>query len=238
MEWTRTDAARRRIVVVALIIGPLLAALSAAIGLGTDGGGMREQFASMGAHAQTILVQDVLETAGFLLVLAALAGATQALRLRGGTLGTIGAILAILGTAGFSISNATGLAVVALAQQPNQDAAFQTAMALTDDSVLATAGTMGFVLELLAQAGMLLVMIGLVRARLVSAWVLTLPVLGIAVNAIGGMMAATLVADLLLLAAGIWIAVRIARCSRQQWLGNAGAQPSQKASPRLARSAR
>jgi hypothetical protein len=36
-------------------------------------------------------------------------------------------------------------------------------------------------------------------------------------------MVATLVADLLLLAAGTWIAIGLARCSRVQWLGGATA---------------
>jgi hypothetical protein len=67
---------------------------------------------------------------------------------------------------------------------------------------------------------MLLVIIGLIRARLISAWVLPLPVVGIAVNAVVGTLVATLIADLLLLAAGTWIAIRIARFTRRQWLGD------------------
>ncbi|WP_029145455.1 hypothetical protein [Microbacterium luticocti] len=219
MGWTRTDAARRWIVVVGLVVGPLLAAVSVAIGLGVDGDDMRAQFASMGAHATTVLAQDVLETVGFVLVLASLAGAAGALRTRGGVLGTIGAALAVPGIAGFAISNATGLAIVALAQQPDQDAAFRTAMAISGDGALATMGTVGFVLEILAQLGMLLVILGLVRARLVSVWVLPIVVVGIAVNAVVGTMAATLAADVLLFAACTWIAVRIARCAPAQWLG-------------------
>lgn len=219
MEWTRTDAARRWIVVSGLVAGPLLAVLSVTVGIGLGGDSMRAQFASMGAHASTVLTQDVLETAGFVLVLAALAGATGALRVRGGAFGTVGAALAVVGITGFAVSNATGLTVVALAQQPDQDAAFRTAMAVTSQGVLATAGTLGFALELLAQAGMLLVFVGLVRARLASFWVLPITVLGIAVNAVVGTMTATLVADVLLLAVCGWTAVRIARCSHQQWLG-------------------
>ncbi|GAA3770738.1 hypothetical protein GCM10022240_23720 [Microbacterium kribbense] len=146
----------------------------------------------------------------------------------------LGAALAVVGPAGFSISNATGLTIVALAQQPDRDAAFQTALAVTGDTVLGTVGTVGFVLEIVAQLGMLLVIIGLVRVRLVNAWVLPLPVLGIAVNAVVGTMAATLVADLLRLAAGTWIAIGLARGNRAQWLG---AAPPPAAQGRRARAA-
>nr|WP_274635610.1 hypothetical protein [Microbacterium bovistercoris] len=221
MEFTRTDAARRRIVVGALILGPVLAVTSAAVGLSAGGGdgGMRAQFESMAAHASTILAQDLLETFGFMLTLAALAGATQALRTRGGALGTIGAVLAILGIAGFSMSNATGLAVVALAEQSDQDAAFTMAKAISGGGVIGTAGTVGFVLEVLAQIGMILVIAGLVRARLMPVWVLVPVIVGIGVNAVVGTMAATLVADVLLLATCAWIAVRLARCARSAWLG-------------------
>ncbi|WEG10364.1 hypothetical protein PU630_07395 [Microbacterium horticulturae] len=218
-EWTRTDAARRWIVVAGLVVGPVLAALSVVVGIRLGGADMRAQFTSMGAHAGTVLAQDVLETAGFVLVLAALAGATGALRVRGGTLGTVGAALSVVGITGFAASNATGLAVVALAQQPDQDAAFRTAMAMSSQGVLATAGTLGFALEIVAQVGMLLVFAGLVRARLASVWVLPIVVVGVAVNAVVGTMAATLVADLLLVAVCVWTALRVARCSRAQWLG-------------------
>jgi hypothetical protein len=221
MEWTRTDAARRWIVVSALVAGPLLTAVSVTVGIGLGGADMRAQFASMGAHGGTVLTQDVLETAGFVLVLAALAGAAGALRRRGGALGTIGAALAVVGITGFAVSNATGLAVVALAQQPDQDAAFRTAMALSSQGVLATTSMLGFALEIVAQAGMLLVFAGLVRARLASVWVLPIAVLAMGVNAVVGTMTATLIADVLLLAVCGWTAVRIARCSHEQWLGQA-----------------
>ncbi|WP_417562613.1 hypothetical protein [Microbacterium sp.] len=222
ITWTRTDAARRWIVVSGLVVGPLLATISVAIGMSPGGDDLRAQFAAMGAHATTVLMQDVLETAGFALVLAALAGATSTLRTRGGLLGTIGSVLAVVGIAGFGVSNATGLAVVALAQQPDQDAAFHTAVAMSSNGVLATMGTVGFALEVVAQVGMLLVFTGLARGRVVSVWVLPIVVIGIGVNGVVGTMVATLAADALLLAACTWTAVRIARCSHAQWLGQAG----------------
>lgn len=221
MEWTRTDAARRWIVVSGLVLGPLLVTASAALGIGHDSGSMRAQFERMGANASQILAQDLLEALGFLVVLAALAGAAQALRARGGAVGTIGAVLAVVGTVGLSMSNAAGLAVVALAGLPERDSAFTMAEAISSGGVLATAGTVGFALEVLAQLGIVLVVVGLIRARLVSLWVLLPVVVGIAVNAVVGTIEASLVADVLLLATGAWIAMRLARCDHEQWLGGA-----------------
>jgi hypothetical protein len=44
-------------------------------------------------------------------------------------------------------------------------------------------------------------------------------VVGIIVNLAGGIMLTTLLAGILLLATGCWIAVALARCNHQAWLG-------------------
>lgn len=219
MEWKSVDGVRRWFVVVALVLGPVLAVLSVVVGLGPEPESMRESFDVMATRSPQILAQDLLETAGFALVLAALIGAATALRSRGGALGLIGVVLAYAGIVGFAISNASGLGIVALAQLPDRDAAFETAVAVTSDGPLAVAQTAGMVLEIAGQLGILILILGLWRARLLPLWVLIPVVLGILVNAVVGTLLATLVADVLLLATGAWIAVRLARASHGAWLG-------------------
>jgi len=223
MYWTPTDARRRWIVVCGLIIGPVLLALSVAINLTPPGESMRADFDSMAQHPGLIVAEALLETIGFMLVLAAFAGAAHALRGRGGTLGTWGAALSIIGIPGFALSNANGFTLAELAQLPDRDAGFATAMAITSSDTAALTGTVGTVMEVLGQIGILLVIGGLMRARIVRIWPLLIVVVGIVVNVAIGIMLTTLIADVLLLAASTWVAVRLARCGRDAWLGSPGA---------------
>jgi hypothetical protein len=223
MDWTRTDAVRRGIVVAGLIIGPVLLVLSIVINLAPAGESMRADFDAMGQRAGLVAAEALLETLGFTIVLAALAGATQALRARGGTLGTLGAVLAILGIIGFSYSNANGFVLAELAQLPDHDAAFDTAGALMSSDIAGIVGTLGTALELLAEVGIVLVICGLVRAHIVRVWVLIPVAVGILINLVIGDMVSTLIADLLLLGTCVWIALRLARTTPRVWLGEPAA---------------
>lgn len=219
MNWTRTDSIRRWIVVAGLIIGPILLVLSVVINLTPPSESMRADFDHMAANPGLIVAEALLETIGFTVVLAALAGSTQALRSRGGALGTWGAVLSILGIVGFSFSNANGFVLAELAALPDHDAAFSTAGALMSSDTAGTVGTIGMVLEILGQIGILLIIVGLIRARRVRIWAIIPVVVGIIINFVGGIMVTTLVADVLLLAVCIWVAVRLSRCSHEAWLG-------------------
>ncbi|MEO6942077.1 MAG: hypothetical protein ABI238_03555 [Terrimesophilobacter sp.] len=218
MNWTPTDARRRWIVVAGLITGPALIVLSVAINFTPPSDSMRMDFDSMAANPGLIVAEALLEAIGFMVVLASFAGATQALRTRGGVLGIWGAILAIIGIVGFSFSNANGFALAELAQLPDRDAGFATAMAITSGDTASLVGTIGMAMEILGQVGILLVIGGLIRARLVPFWPLLI-VVGMVANAVISTMLTTLVVDLLLLAACSWIAVKLARCSHEAWLG-------------------
>lgn len=218
MHWTRTDATRRMIVVVGLIVGPVLNVLSVAINLSPPES-MRASFDAMAANPGLIVAEDFLETFGFMIVLAAFAGATQALRWRGGTLGTWGAALSIVGIVGFALSNASGFQLAQLAQLPDRDTAFAMAKSMTSGDLAGTVGTVEMTLEVAGQIGILLVIGGLIRARVTKIWPLLFVIVGVIVNATIGLMVTTLIADLLLLAAGTWISVSIARSSHEVWLG-------------------
>jgi hypothetical protein len=211
-------------VVAGLIAGPLLLVLSVAINLTAPTESMRADFDAMTARSGLIVAEAFLESFGFMIVLAALAGATQALRGRGGALGTWGAVLSILGIVGFSMSNANGFTLAALAQLPDHDAAFDTANAIMSGDTIAVAGTITMGLEVAGQVGIVLVIVGLIRARLVSVWLLILVAAGIVLNFVGGTMLTTLIADVLLAVVCTWIAVRLARAPNQVWLG--AAEPS------------
>jgi hypothetical protein len=219
MHWTRTDALRRWIVVAGLIIGPALLVLSVVVNFSPPRDSMRADFEAMTANPGIVVAEAWLETLGFMIVLAALAGSTQALRARGGALGTTGAALAMLGIVGFSQSNANGFTIAEIAALPDHDAGFATASALMSGEIAGTVGTIGLGLEMLGQLGILLVIIGLIRARIIPVWPLLMVVVGIIVNLAGGIMLTTLLADILLLATGCWIAVALARCSQRAWLG-------------------
>jgi len=221
MKWTRIDATRW-IVVSGLIVGPALLAASVLINLTPPGESMRADFDTMAQRSGLIVAEALLETIGFMIVLACFAGASHALRARGGALGTWGAALSITGIVGFSFSNANGFTLAELAQLPDRDAAFGTAMAITSSETAALTSTIGTAMEVLGQIGILLVIGGLMRAHIVRIWPLLIVVVGMIVNVVIGMMLTTLIADLLLLAASTWIAVRLARCDRDAWLGAAG----------------
>ena len=78
-------------------------------------------------------------------------------------------------------------------------------------------------LEIVAQLGMLLVLVALWRGRLIPIWPPVLCVVGILVDAVVGTIEATLVADALLLAVMVWVAILFARIPREVWLGTAEA---------------
>ncbi|MEO7147889.1 MAG: hypothetical protein ABIW81_07175, partial [Terrimesophilobacter sp.] len=128
MHWTPTDAVRRWIVVAGLIIGPAVLVLSVAINFSGPSDSMRSDFNKMAENPSLIVLEALLETIGFMIVLAAFAGSTQSLRSRGGALGTSGAVLSIVGIVGFSFSNASGFTLAELAQLPDHDSTFATAM--------------------------------------------------------------------------------------------------------------
>jgi len=216
MSWTRTDTARRWVVIIGLVVGPVMLTISNAFIIQAQGNSMRAVFDAMTANPSILVVQSLLEGIGFMITFASFAGAAQATRLRGGALGTWGAALCIVGILGFALSSGRGLTFFTLAQLPGHDAGFTAAAAVAGDSANSTIQT---VLTLAGQLGICLVIGGLIRARVSRIWPLLLVIAGIIVNSVFGMILTTLVADLMLLAASAWIALALARSSRETWLG-------------------
>lgn len=219
MQWTRTDTTRRSIVVAGLIIGSVLLALSSAVILNTPAESMRASFDAMTANPGLIVTAALLETVGFMIVLASFAGSAQALRSRGGALGTWGAALSIVGIAGFALSNATGFEMAAFAQIPDHDAAFAMAKSVMFGDVSGAIGSIEMVMEIAGQVGIVLVIGGLIRARITKIWPLLIVIAGIVVHFAVGLLVATFIADLLLLVGSTGVAVSLARSTHDAWLG-------------------
>lgn len=217
MYATSTDAVRRRIVIAGLIVGPVLLMLSNAFTI-PETGSMRTDFDAMAANPWMLLTESLLEAIGFATVFASYAASTHALRSRGGGLGTTGAVLCMIGILAFSLSAAGGLFLSVVAQMDDKEAGFAAGSALAADGVT---GTLLIVLMMLGEAGICLVIGGLLRARIVRLWPLLLVLLGIvADNVLPGMLSA-LVADLLLLVASVWVAIALVRAPIAAWLGEA-----------------
>jgi len=216
MESTSTDAVRRRIVVTGLILGPLLLLLLSNAFIIPDAESMEATFDAMAANPWMLLTESLLEAIGFAIAFASYAGAAHALRSRGGALGTVGAALCMVGILGFTLSASGGLFLYVVAGMPDKGAAFAAGSALAADGVT---GTLLMVLMVLGEAGICLLIGGLLRARLVPIWPLLLVLAGVvADNVLGGILA-SLVADLLLAVASVWVAIALARAPRAAWLG-------------------
>jgi hypothetical protein len=216
MNWTSTDAARRRVVVAGLIAGPAVLLASNAFIVLDAPGGMRAEFDAMAAQPWLLLVQSVLEALGFTIAMASYAGVPHALRTRGGAFGTWGAALCIIGILGFVLSAAGGLFLYVVARIPDHDTGFAAGAALNADPVT---GDLIMVLTLAGEVGVCLVVIGLMRARLVSFWPLVIVIAGIVADYVLPSVFSGLVADALLLAASAWIGVALARAPKDAWLG-------------------
>jgi len=216
MHSTSTDVTRRRIVVIGLIVGPLLLVLSNAFTI-QESDSMRSTFDAMVASPWMLFAESLLEAVGFTIALASFAGSAHALRARGGALGTVGAVLCMLGILGFSLSAAGGFFLYVVAQLHDKDAGFAAASALKEDGVT---GVLLMVLMVLGEAGICLVIGGLLRAHIVRIWPLLLVLLGVvADNVLPGPLS-SIVADLLLLAASVWIAILLVRAPLAVWLGD------------------
>jgi hypothetical protein len=198
-----------------LIAGPILASIAALIILGVpQSEDMRTSFTTMGEHANTLVMSEMIEIAGFAITALALIAATALVRSRGGAVATIGAIMAGFGIAGFGLANGSGLAVLALATQSDADTAFTFAKAITDAGPLLTGSSLGWILEIVGLIGFALVFLGLWRGRIIPVWPFVLCLVGSLANAAIPAPPTVLASTLLACVAGTWAAIRIAHTSR------------------------
>lgn len=211
MEPTPADIARRRIVIGGLIVGPTLLLASNAFIVPESPDGMRAGFDAMGDAPWILFAQSLLMAIGFAVSLACYAGAPMALRRRGGTLGTWGAALSVLGIVGFTLSAAGGFFLYILTRMPDHEAGFAAAQALDSDDAT---GIVIIALSLAGEVGICLVIAGLWRAHIIPVWPLVIVVAGIVADSVLDSFLASLVADALLLAASVWVAIALRRSAR------------------------
>jgi hypothetical protein len=194
--------------IMALVLGPAVVTLSAAFILPlptTDS--VHDDFTAMITNRPLLLISSLLEGVGFTITLGGYAAIGQFLRRRGVTLATIGAALCVVGILGFGWAGATGFVLHALTGMTDHDAAFAAAQAIASDP----ANSVSSMLEIVGPIGVLLLMLGLFRARIVPLWPVLVIIAGILANGVIGTVVATFVADLLLLAGSTWVAVYLMR---------------------------
>ncbi|MBS1697663.1 MAG: hypothetical protein JST25_04585 [Actinobacteria bacterium] len=223
MEQTSTQIAQWRLALIGLILGPALLVVSNAFIVPESSGGMRASFDAIATQPWLVLVPSVLEAAGFALTLAAFAAVSRSVARRGGALATTGAVLCVLGVLGFAWSAAGGLFLAALSGMKDRNAGFEAAMTMTADPV---SGALISVLMFVGEAGILLVLLGLVRASLLRIWVIALVVAGIVADQVLPGFLSSLTADALLLAVGILTALSLRRRSRLDALTPAPVVPA------------
>ncbi len=211
MEWTSTQAVRFRLTLSGLVAGPALLVASSAFIVPESSDGLRATFDAMAAQPWLLLVQSIVEATGFAVSLAAFTAATRAVRARGGALSTIGAVLCVVGVLGFTWSAAGGMFLSVLARMDDQDAGFAAAMAMIGDPVTeALISTLMYA----GEAGILLVLLGMLSAHLIRIWPILLVVAGVAADAVLPGTLSGLTADVLLLAAAVWTALSLHRAVR------------------------
>lgn len=212
MEWTPTELARWRLALIGLMLGPALLVVSNVFIVPEGPGGMRGSFDAIAAQPWLVLVPSLLEAVGFAVALAAFAAVAHIVDRRGGALATTGAVLCMLGLLGFSWSAAGGLFLSTLAGMKDREAGFAAAMTMTADPVT---GALISGLMYAGEAGILLVLLGLLRGGRIRIWPIVLVLAGIAADLILPGLLSSLVADLLLLTAGIWTVLSLRGTARR-----------------------
>ncbi|MGB4137370.1 MAG: hypothetical protein WA971_12450 [Microbacterium sp.] len=213
MEWTSTKAVRWRLSLVGLIAGPVLLVVSSVFIVPGGSGGMRADFDAMAARPWLLVVQSALEAAGFAVSLAAFAAVARVADRRGGALATTGTVLCVLGALGFMWSAAGGMFLSVLVRMDDREAGFAAAVAVNGDAVT---GALISVLMLAGEAGILLVLLGMLRAGRIRIWPVVLVVAGVVADLVLPGVLSGLTADVLLLAAAVWTVLSLRRSGAPQ----------------------
>lgn len=209
-QAARSQTVRRRVVLWGLVVGPALLLLSSALIVPEASGGMRATFDAMAAQPGMLIAQSAVEAAGFCVSLAAFAAAAWRVQGRGWSLATTGALLCVIGVLGFTWSAAGGVFLSVLARMKDQDAGFAAAQALIADPV---SGALISALMYAGEAGILLVLIGLLRGRLIPLWPIVIVIGGVIADLVLPGELSGLTADALLLATGLWTALALRRAA-------------------------
>lgn len=209
-EPTYRRETRRSLALLALVIGPPLVALSALFNHQPDSQSAAELLAVTVAHRNAQLAEIGLELIGLVLLFVGCIGVAGQVRTRGRGLATAGIVLGFAGIVGFTMVNAEGLVMNALAGMSDGAAAVAAADAINHSPAVYAA----FPLILLGEIGVVLVVGAFRRASVVPVWPVVLAALSVVVDFAGSSKAMLLASDVLVLAAAWWLAVALSRRER------------------------
>ncbi len=195
------------LVIGALLLGPVLVLVSAFFNHTPASQETADVLAAVRAHRGTHLTEVLLEMFGLAIAFAATAAAAARIRGRGQVLATLGAVCSVLGIVGFTMVNAEGLVLNALAGMSAQSAAEKAAEATNSSPAVFVA----FPLIMLGELGIVGVLAAFRRAGRLPAWPAVLAFAGLVVDFAGGSKALLVASDLLVLAALWWLALRSVR---------------------------
>lgn len=175
-------------------------------------GNLTREFASVAAHPGGWTAGALLEMVAWILLIPGAIGIMHLLRGRGATLGNIGGVFTVLGMMGFVGGTVVTLFEVAMAQQPDRSAMITLYKAAMNSPILI------FVLFIFTGLlGILLLVIGLYRARLAPIWMIALPLVAIALDFVGEGKVYGITEDAILGFALIYIGRLIFNLSDAEW---------------------
>jgi hypothetical protein len=204
---SRPVTPRRRLLTASLVLGPSFVLVSALLNHTPVSDNAIDVLAAVRAHRGQHLAEVLLELFGLAMTLAAMAAVSLGIRERGARLASLGAAAAVLGIIGFSMVNAEGLVVNALAGMPQQSSAEQALSATTSSPAVYVA----FPLIMLGELGVVAVLAACRRAQFLPTWPAVLAFASVVVDFSGGSKTLLIVSDILMLAASWWLAAGISR---------------------------
>jgi hypothetical protein len=204
-EQPAEPTSRHRLLITALVIGPLLVTASALFNHTPASQEAADVLAAVRAHRGEHLAEVLLEMLGLAITFAAAAAAVLRVRTRGAALATLGAVGSVLGMVGFTMVNAEGMVVNALAGMADQSAAERAVAATTSSPAVYVA----FPLIMLGELGLVAVLAAFRRAGLLPIWPAVVAFAALVVDFAGGSKWMLLASDLLVLVALGWLAIAL-----------------------------
>lgn len=196
-----------RWLVATLLVGPLLVLASAALNHTPASDSAADMIAVVADHPHAQLAEVFLELVGLVLSFVGCIVAARRIRTRGCGLATAGAALSLAGIVGFTLANAEGLVVNALASGPDRAVGVTALDAINHSAAVYVA----FPLILLGEVGIVLVLAAYRRAGALPVWPVLAAVAGAVVDFAGGSRLLLLVSDAMVLVALGWLAAALSR---------------------------
>ena len=208
------SAFRRTVVGLCLVLGPLLL-LVATFVIPDEGEEEAEEYlATIADETGRAEAGAILFYLGFVLLTVGIFGIIHLLRNRAVVLGHIGGVLAVVGAISFAALVATTFYDIALAESPDREAAVAIYDSLED--------TAGFFVVLIpaligTALGLLLLAIGLWRARIAPVWVPIVVLAGLVLVSIGTDLVPVAIGNALLLAALGYVGAKVLGMGNDEW---------------------